>query len=404
MSPDLFESDCPGALVPTSAIEEYSEAGAKRTREAAGWAFVPHRLAPDVDITALCGRVSEALVAAHSSLGEIRGLSGDLPLTRLFVAPLLQREALLSSRIENTIATAREVAEYRAGRTPTRNDPIEVDNYRRALLHGVESDLPICRRLVREMHRILCHGVRGAAQHPGEFRTSQNRIGGERDDFSSARFVPPPAGDYLDGCLDALERFWNTPPKGLDPMLAVAMAHYQFEAVHPFEDGNGRLGRALVPLSLCRLGLLNEPLVYVSGYFERHRRDYYDLLLRVSTHGEWASWCRFFLFAIADVGRDSAARLRCVRDLRHNVLNRLAESNAPGRVSQLVDALIDQPLMSVTAVKELLSVTYPTAKNYIDRLADVGFLHELTGGQYGRLWGATAVLDVVQNDMPESAG
>lgn len=399
MSPDVFQPDAPGRIVPTQAWEEFLEDGRIRTRRAPGVAFVPNGLPPpDLDLGELLEGVHEALTSAERAIGILEGRAGDLHYARLLSAPLLQREAIISSRIENTIATAREVSEYDAGRTPSRDDPIEVSNYRRAITHALTSELPLCLRLVREMHGILLDNVRGEDDKPGEVRSEQNRIGGTRDSFASARFVPPPPGEPLEGCLSNLEQFWNRLPAGFPRLLSIAMAHYQFEAIHPFEDGNGRLGRAIIIIALCRMGFLSDPLLYISGYFDRYRDGYYELLFRVSTDGDWTSWCRFFLTGLANQAADAADRLEQLRKLRQTTMDRLAQDNAPGRILKLVDHLIETPAMTMSRVAHVLDVKDPTARSYIQRLERIGFVSEITGASYGRIWAATPIFDIIEGD------
>ncbi len=359
-------------------------------------AFVPDPLPPRTPRSLLLAELYDLLAPAERALGQLDGIAGDISFARLLWAPLMQREAILSSRIENTIATAREVALYEAGQAPSRQDTVEVANYRVALAHGLASKLPMCMRLVREMHEILLRNVRGHDQRPGEVRTLQNWIGSDPSRFASARFVPPPPGEPLLTCLRDLERFWNNGDHGLPPLLAIAAAHYQFEAIHPFSDGNGRLGRVLIALSLCRLGSLDKPLVYVSGYFERFDRQYRDLLLRVSTHGDWIAWCAFFLQAVVEEAREAIDRIHQIRAEYERVRQTLASSNAPARILVLVDRLLEQPAISVSQAGSLLEVTPPTAWAYIQRLERIGFLTEMTGGSYGRIWAATPILDIIE--------
>jgi len=360
-----------------------------------GLAFVPDSLPPaGLDV----GRLVAVYGRAERCVGELRALARGIQYSRLLAAPLLRREARLSSKIEDTIATAEEVVEYEAGRPVSRKDPIEVHNYLEALTLGLQSELPLCMRLVCEMHARLLKGVRGERNHPGETRDIQNRIGGTKDRFSSARFVPPPPGETLAHCLRDLELFWNRDDGALPDLVRIALAHYQFEAIHPFEDGNGRLGRAVIVLSMCRYGLIDEPLMYMSDYFSRNREEYYDRLLRVSTDGAWHDWCEFFLIGVAEQAKASARRIGQIEDVRTGVIRSLQEQNAPGKVIALVDILIERPFTSAAEVSERLEVTDPTARNYIERLVDLGFLKELTGERYGKLWGAAPMLGIINAD------
>jgi len=395
MSPSDFQTCCPGTLVQTQGWEEHLDArGRKEVRQVEGIAFVPDALPPKLDRE----RLFDAYAAAHAALGELRGLEGDLQFSRLLAAPLLLREARVSSKIENTIASAEEVAEYESGRQPARQEAVEVSNYRVALEHGLRSSLPLSKRLVCEMHELLLRGVRGENTRPGEIRTTQNRVGGARDDFDSARFVPPPPGEHLEKSLNDLELFWNRPPRDLQALLGIALAHYQFEAIHPFGDGNGRLGRAIVMLSVCRMGLLDEPLLYLSGYFDRHRTEYYDLLLRVSTHGDWTAWCSFFLKGIAEQAHDSADRLRKIREIREQIMQQLREETSSNRILSLVDMLIERPYIDAKRASNELGVSDPAARKYIKTLEKLGFLRELTGSSYGQVWGVAPIFAIIDNE------
>lgn len=397
MSPKVFTPQSPGKLVPTQASEEFVSKGQTRTREAKGIAFVPNPLPPPIERARLIDPLYDLLAESERALGMIEGLTSDLEIARLLWSPLIQREAILSSRIENTIATAKEVALYEAGQQPLHQDTIEVANYRRALEHGLESELPLCLRLIKDMHGILLRNVRGENKRPGQIRSVQNWIGSDPSAFAKARFVPPPPGETLDTCLRDLEAFLNSSKHRIPELLAIAMAHYQFEAIHPFADGNGRLGRVLIALSLCKRGSLTKPLVYVSGYFEKNDQRYRDLLLRVSTDGDWESWCRFFLEAVVDQSRDAIERLRRIREIRERIRATLAAENAPGRVFALVDHLIQDPAVTASETARLLEVTAPTARDYIERLVSAGFLQESTGRSYGQVWAAIPVLDIIES-------
>ena len=273
----------------------------------------------------------------------------------------------------------------------------EVANYVQALNHGLRSGLPVCLRLMKEMHEILLgRGVRGTEKRPGQFREIQNYIGSEERGFEAARFVPPPPGEILEQKLGALERFIkNDPGHGLRPLVAVAMAHYQFECIHPFRDGNGRIGRLVVALSLCQSGLLSKPFVYVSGYFEAHRDEYFRLLLAVSAHGAWFEWIRFFLRAVSSQAADAVERIVRLRGLRRRYREALSEINAPAKALHLADKLLERPLVKVSAVAKRLGVSKPTARGYIHRLVEIGALRELRSN-YRQRWIAPEVIQIIE--------
>lgn len=401
MKPDEFQTGCPGSLVPTVGTEEVIDGQGRRSvRQVRAVAFVPKPLPPELDLGQLLVSIRAELSQADRALGILDGLADDLQYARLLTAPLMQREAIVSSKIEDTIATPREVAQADNERPGASLQAKEVANYRRCLMHGLGSELPLCVRLVCEMHGVLLTGTRGAEDRPGEVRQTQNRIGGRRDSFESARFVPPPPGDTLSGAMKNLERFWNGEAGGLPALVAAAIAHYQFEAIHPFNDGNGRIGRAIIVLWLCRERLLREPLVYVSGYFERHRREYYDHLYAVSTRGAWSDWCRFFLEAVASEAHDAAKRMRAIREMRSGVVREISERRLPAALITLVDRVIEgASILDVERARRLLGVSDPTARKYLRHLQDIGFLDEVSGGRYGQEWEATRLFQLIEADL-----
>ncbi|HBS29310.1 MAG TPA: cell filamentation protein Fic [Phycisphaerales bacterium] len=392
-----FSDQAPGNLVPTTANERFTLGGFPSVRQARGQAFVPHPLPPAGDPAPVVGSVADVLSSASLALGRLQGLAAEVSIARVLAAPLMRREASVSSRIEDTIATPEEVALFETGHQAQKSDTIEVANYRRALWHGINSDLPICVRLVNEMHAILLGGVRGDDKSPGRVRELQNWIGGDPSNLASARFVPPPPGEPLQRCLKELEDNWNYGLKGWPTLVVIALCHYQFEAIHPYADGNGRLGRLLVVLSLVRSGLLTEPLVYISGYFDLHRREYYDRLLDVSVNGAWPEWIRFFLTAVADQATDAAGRLTRIKAERQRVHHELARDKAPAAMLPLVDHLIERLAVDASGTKELLGVTDPTARNYLRRLEDIGFLTPVRPGNYGQVWVARSILSIIDD-------
>lgn len=397
MSPKHFSSKKPGKLVPTIFDEPIPGAKPGQSRRVKGWAFVPDDLPPKVDEAAFRNAIFEDLIAAETSLARLDGIAEDLPSARSLWAPLSRREAILSSRIEDTVASAEEIARVEAGEKAERDEVLEVANYAKALEHGLRSGLPICLRLIRELHEILLgRGVRGNEHRPGQFRDIQNYIGKQSLGFEHARFVPPPPGDILEHCLRKLEEFANgIPHHTFRPLVAIAMAHYQFECIHPFRDGNGRIGRLIVALSLCRLGLLSQPFVYVSGYFEAHREEYYRLLLSVSTEGDWTEWVRFFLKAVASQAQDAVERIKRLQALRKRYREALAEAKAPIRATRLIDRILVRQIISVSAAAKELEVSKPTARSYLRRLENIGALRELPS-RYRQRWIAPEVISIIE--------
>jgi len=336
-----------------------------------------------------------ALSRADSALSELSGLGRHLPNPHLLIAPYVRREAVLSSRIEGTTTSLaelllEEVAEGSARRDP--DDVREVRNYVTALENGVPRlrSLPLSLRLVRELHARLMKGVRGERATPGEFRRSQNWIGVPQSTPEAAVYVPPPP-DHLMETLGAWERFLHD--RGRIPdLVQCALMHEQFEAIHPFLDGNGRVGRLLIALFLIERGRLSQPLLYLSAYIEEHRREYYDGLQRVRTDGDWGGWLRFFLAGVEEISREAVRQAGRLMDLREQWRRRLADSP---KAAQLVDVLLVNPYMSVTRAQNILKVSNPTARQIVARLERLGLLTEITGRDWRRLYLARPILRVI---------
>lgn len=403
-----FQPGAPGTLVQTTAWEKRVRDGVVESVPVQSLAYVPNPLPPKLDRDAFIGRVSGELLAAEANLARLEGTVGNLPNASLLLRPLRLREAKLSSRIEDTLATAEEVALLEEDRPTARDEVREVWNYLEALNYGLSTDLPLGVRLFRELHAILLKGVRGDEKRPGEFRSIQVQIGGQPNNIASARFVPPPPGEPLRQCLDDFERYVNidglrASERGADivrypRIIETAMAHYQFECIHPFVDGNGRLGRLIVAISLCRQHLVARPLVYVSAHFDRHRQTYYDLLLRVSTHGDWETWVRFFCTAVNEQAEDAIHRARALQSLRQRYVEAVTTKRASALAHKLIDYLFAHPAVDAARVARHLDVTPTTAQSHINRLIDCGILVEVTGGSYGRRYVARAILQVAEED------
>jgi Fic family protein len=307
----------------------------------------------------------------------------------------VRREAVLSSRIEGTRTTLSElfVNEISADLTPHEltADLKEVRNYVAALEYGVRrlATLPLSLRLVRELHERLMRGVRGDHATPGEFRRSQNWIGPQGSTPATATYVPPPVME-MHACLGDWEKFLHE--RDLPPLIQCALMHEQFEAIHPFLDGNGRVGRLLITLFLIERERLSLPLLYLSDYIETHRRDYYELLLRVRTHGDWASWLRFFITGVRETATDAARRSATLLGLREKY--RIAMIKSP-RAQQLVDELFRNPYIGASRAQKLLKVSAPTARATIERLCKDGIVEEITGRKWGKLYVARKVLEAI---------
>lgn len=398
MDDSLFSSSSPGQLVPTTAFERDRPDGPLRT--ARGRAFLPAPLPPNLDWTALVGRLHDFIATAQAGLAQVDGMASTLPNAYLLARPLLLREAQLSSRIENTYATAQEVGlaeiQERAGQAGVRAEAREVSNYVQAMNHGLNSDLPLCNRLFREMHEILLRGVRGEEFRPGRFRNVQNWIGHSHS-LAAARFVPPPPGEPLEHCMADLERFLNTKDDKVPPLVRIALAHYQFECAHPFADGNGRVGRLVAALSLLRYGLISRPLVYVSGFLEANRENYYDHLLQVSTDGDWESWIAFFCHGVTRQAFGTMKIAVRLLDLRDELLRQLTGRRRSSLLLRLVETLFEHPVLTMTDAAERLEVSYQAARKHVKTLVEEGILKQVTRGNYNVAFCAPRILLAIED-------
>lgn len=365
------------------------------TRTADGaLAFVPAPAPRGLDLS---DEAIGLLDEASNSLGRLEGLGRGLPNPYLLIAPYLRREAVLSSRIEGTVTSLADVYAAEAEQLALIEAPDvqEVRNYVTAYEYGLErlAGFPLSLRFVRELHEHLLAGVRGSRLQPGVFRTYQNWIGGAN--ARDAVYVPPPPGRMVE-CLDDFERYLHD--RGQRPLVQAAVLHYQFEAIHPFADGNGRVGRLLVLLFLAELGLLPQPLLYLSAYFERTRGTYYDLLLRVSTHGDWDAWLRYFLEGVRTQARDGATRADRLFAQHARYRHELQQERAPRSAIALADLLFVSPIVSARSVQRALGVSAPTARSAIRRLEARGVVREVTGRRWGRAYEAGEILALLRGD------
>jgi Fic family protein len=355
-------------------------------------AFIPRRAPRQVDLSQeTWGLLDEA---AHH-LGVLTGIGRRLPNPHLLISPYLRREAVLSSRIEGTQTTMSDLYASELGQTELVRAPdvAEVRNYVEAQGYALASPLPLSLRLIREMHRILMTNVRGHNRHPGDFRTYQNYIGGSNG--RDATYVGPPVPEMRD-LLDDFERFLHE--DAFRPLVQAAVIHYEFEAIHPFGDGNGRVGRLLIPLFLRDRDLLPQPLLYLSAYFERNRADYYDGLMRVSTHGDWDRWVRFFLAGVRDQAREAADLADKLLALQARYRDRLQAAHVTVNVLALVDALFKNPLISASRAQSVLGVSPPTARAAIRTLAEHGIVREITGRSWGKVFRADDIYALLRGD------
>lgn len=335
---------------------------------------------------------------ASRMVANLAGVGETLPNPHLLVMPFLRREAVLSSRIEGTQASISDILAFEASgstRADKREDTREVINYVAALQHGLARlpSLPISVRLTNEIHARLMHGVRGEDRRPGELRERQVWIGAEGTGIGEARYVPPPASLVRDLMTD-WERFTNENLE-MPPLIRAALMHYQFEAIHPYLDGNGRIGRLLIVLLLCAEKVLTTPLLYLSAYFERHRTEYYDHLFNVSATGRWPPWLDFFLRGVADQASDAIGRSRLLRDMQSDYRNRLQSDGASANTLRLLDELFMNPYTTVTKAATDLGVTRAGARAILDRLIHIGLV-EMLPGRWRRVYVARGILETIE--------
>jgi Fic family protein len=359
---------------------------------------VPYNLPPKLKWT---DELISVLSDADMAIGQLQGVGLNLPNPNLLIAPFVRREAELSSRIEGTVATIQHQYLFEIQETIERTVPDvrEVTNYVRALEHGIKrcTELPMCLRLIRELHQVLLEGVRGEHDQPGQFRTTQNWIGSPGSTIEQASFIPPPPAQ-LSATLDSFEKFLNKALNNLPVLVWLALVHYQFEAIHPFRDGNGRIGRLLIILLLCVKGVLDKPLLYISAYFERNRAEYYNRLLLVSTNGMWHEWILFFLRGITEQARDAFERSRQLLALHQRYRDRVKTKGSASQV-KLVDFLFERPVVTVVYIQKHFNVTYPTAKNNIAHLVKDGILKPITDAKRNRPYVANEVLQVITRPL-----
>jgi len=345
-------------------------------------AFSPAPLPPEPALT-LTGSLQGLLSQADRALGRLDGSVLTLPNPDLFVFMYVRKEAVLSSQIEGTQSSLQDLLAAEAdlfdGTMP--RDVDEVVNYVRAMKHGLArlQTLPVSVRLIREIHGVLLDGVRGGRLQPGDLRRSQNWIGPAGCTLATASFVPPPHED-VPQALGELERFLHA-EDDLPALVRIALAHVQFETIHPFLDGNGRVGRLLITFLLTECGVLHKPVLYLSHYFRRHRQAYYDHLQAVRDRGAWEDWLQFFLHGVVEVAGEAAETARRIQLLREQ--HRLAITDGLGRAAgnghRVLESLYDRPIVTVSDVRAMTGTTYPAANTLVARLVDMGILMEMTG-------------------------
>ena len=357
--------------------------------------YVPRALPPEPPIDLV--RIVNLVEAANRELGRLDGVASVLPDTGLFVWMYIRKEALLSSQIEGTQSTLSDLLLFENGETPlvSLDDVTEVSNYLTAMEHGLarlRSGFPLSLRLIREMHEKLLASGRGASKQPGEFRTTQNWIGGTRP--GNALFVPPPPENVPD-CLGNLEQFLHQ--RDVYPaLLRAAIAHVQFETIHPFLDGNGRLGRLLITLMLCEDKALTQPILYLSLHLKAHRQTYYDLLQVVRETGDWEAWLTFFLEGVAATSRQGFDTAQKLLDLLGEDAKMIERLGRPAATALRIHTdLKRHPLLSVPVASKRLGISQPTIQASLGHLEKLGIVREITGKQRGRLYSYARYLAVL---------
>ncbi len=341
------------------------------------------------------------LVAATAAVHRLAGASRLLTSPEILMGPYVRLEAVLSSKIEGSQTTVDELLRFESQeQAEAAGDVREVLNYVRALDHAVARlrDLPLSNRLIREAHAILLDGVRSDHGSPGEFRMTQNWIGSPGSTIATAAFVPPPP-EALENAMASVERFLHD--RDLPDIIAIALTHYQFETIHPFVDGNGRIGRLLIPLMLIERGILEHPLLYLSAYFESNRSRYYELLNWTRQSGDLFPWIDFFLDGVTTNAQDAENRTVRLVDLQQATREQLLEGRLTATALRLAERLLDRPYVTAPLVARLLDVTFPTAQKAIDDLQEQGVLEEITGQRRNRVYAAPSVIEIAYGE-PEA--
>jgi Fic family protein len=359
-------------------------------------AFVPPPLPPDPPVRLKA--VQRLLEEASQSLGRLDGLASALPNVSLFIYAYVRKEAVLSSQIEGTQSSLSDLLLYESGEAPgvPLSDVQEVSNYVAALNHGLDrlrGGFPLSLRLIREIHEVLLSKGRGSDKLPGEFRRSQNWIGGTRP--GTAAFVPPPPELVLD-CMSALEVFLHEERADLPLLVKAGLVHVQFETIHPFPDGNGRLGRLLITLLLCAAGALREPILYLSLYFKQHRSVYYGLLDRVRAKGDWEDWLEFFLTGIRDTAEQGVTGARRILPLFEEHRRKIEALGRPAAsVLRVFEHMQRSPIVSIPSAAGSIGISPPTVAKSLEHMRQLGMLREVTGRQRHRLFAYDAYLAIL---------
>ena len=388
MNPENFRNSSAGRCVRSIARPPY-------------WAYVPNPLPPKIELD---WELANLLSEANIKLGELSGAGQLLPNPHLLIGPFIRREAVMSSRIENTQSGLDQLFLFEADKTesPRIPDVQELVNYVNAMEYGIEKvqHLPLSSRLLCEIHQVLMKGVRGEHASPGLMRTSQNWIGKPGCTLMDATYIPPPVPEMKE-CFSELEKYIHSKAKE-PPLIQIALIHYQFEAIHPFVDGNGRIGRILIILLLIEKGALSQPLLYLSDFFEQYKDTYYDLLLNVSQKGDWKAWLTFFLRGICQQSEDALLTIQKLLALKEEYKEIATGYRVPRAVNLLIEHLFSSPIISISELVKAWKSTFPTVQRGVDYLVEKGKLREITGQRRNRLFVADEILNVIMTERTKS--
>ena len=388
MNPEAFKNSTAGKCIRTMGRSSYR-------------AYVPNPLPPKIKVD---WELASLLSKADITLGKLSGAGQRLPNPHLLISPFIRREAVMSSRIENTQSGLEDLFLFEADETepPPVSDVKEIINYVRAMEYGIKrlEELPVSSRLICEIHEILMEGVRGEGATPGLIRRTQNWIGSPGCNLTDATYVPPPVPE-MKQCFSDLEKYIHSDPQ--EPaLIQCALVHYQFEAIHPFLDGNGRVGRLLITFMLLERQLLSQPLLYLSDFFERHRDEYYELLLTVSQKGDWKAWLTFFLNGVREQSEDALLTIQKLLDLQSEYRKLATGRKIPNIVSRLIDYLFANPIISISALSKTWEITYSTVQRGVNHLIEKGILKEITGRERNRLFVAGEIYNIIMTERTKS--
>ena len=386
MNPETFKNSTAGKCIRTMGHSPY-------------WAYVPNPLPQKIEVD---WELANLLSKADIKLGQLSGAGQLLTNPHLLIGPFIRREAVMSSRIENTQSGLDDLFFFEADETepPPMSDVKEIHNYVKAMEYGIKQlpKLSISYRLICEIHGTLMKGVRGEHATPGSMRTSQNWIGGRT--LMDATYVPPPVPE-MKQCFSDLEKYIHSNAR--EPaLIQCALVHYQFEAIHPFLDGNGRIGRLLITFMLLEKGLLSQPLLYLSDFFERHRDKYYELLLNISQKGDWKAWLTFFLNGVRQQSEDALLTIQKLLNLQSEYRALGTGRKVPKSVNPLIDYLFARPIISVSALSKAWEMPFPTVQRGVDYLIEKGMLREITRRSRNRLFVADEILNIIMTKRTRS--